>query len=581
MTLNRRAMLKVSSVLTQIGGSKYKWQPSLNNCNIEIMTSHTPSFKERCRSSLEGSNLLRCFCTIFTRSLERSEDSDGEVLTAHSDSDTEGSQLEPCIQDVALMRDVEKISVFLCGFGSDGPRARPMLEQCGIEASSDLVIQVLSKFRNDWAAAFTFFLWAGKQPGYTHSIRAYHTMISILGKMRRFDTAWALVDEMRGRHSGTSMSMVTPQTLLIMVRKYCAAHDVGNAINTFYTFKKFKFEVGINEFQDLLSALCRYKNVEDAEHLLYSNKDTFPFETKSFNIILNGWGNIVGNLREAKRTWRDMCNKGIPQDAFSYNSMISCYSRAGNLNDALKLFNQMKDLGVDPDRKVYNAMAFALAKGNCTREAIHLVKTMEEKGFSPDAVTYNSLIKPLCKARKMQDARAVFDAMLQKRFSPSFRTFHAFFRALRSEEEVFDLLDTMKRMGCSPTTDTYIMLIRKFCRWRQHENVFKIWNEMGTNGPCPDRSSYIVLTHGLFLNGRVDDAFKYYEEMKTKGFEPEPKTDEMFGAWASSKETVPPRVLELKSTTHGKNSYGRLCRDFLKQPEARRFTREKGFRFPE
>ncbi|KAL6013605.1 hypothetical protein ACLOJK_004103 [Asimina triloba] len=504
-------------------------------------------------------------------------------------SDEEGDDLEflpPDVKDENLARNAETILGFLRDFRIDALEAKRKLEESGVTASSELVAEVLSRLRNDWEAAFTFFLWAGKQPGYAHSISEYHLMISLLGKMRRFDTAWALIDEMRCGRDGPSL--VTPQTLVIMIRRYCAAHDVGRAIGAFYAFKRFGFKLGTEEFQGLLSALCRYKNVEDAEHLLLCKENVFPLDTKSFNIVLNGWCNMMVNLRQAKRFWLDMGRRGIARDAVSYGSMISCYSKAGSLHDALKLFEEMKKLGIEPDRKVYNAVVYALAKGYCFKEAFGLQKAAEEKGFIPNAVTYNSLIKPLCRARRVDDARAVFSEVLSRGLTPSVRTYHAFFAILRTAEEVFELLGKMKEARIYPTIDTYIMLIRKFSRWRQHDNVFKLWNELSSKGPGPDRSSYIVLIHGLFLNGKLEEAYKYYEEMKMKGFSPEPKTDEMLKAWISGKEIKMPikdsegskddngplgTVTRKASNTIGRN------RDFIKRTESRSVTRKRGFSF--
>ncbi|KAF9598657.1 hypothetical protein IFM89_029907 [Coptis chinensis] len=187
-------------------------------------------------------------------------------------------------------------------------------------------------------------------------------MMSVLGKMRKFGITWNLIDEMRGGKVGPSL--VNPQTLLIMIRKYCAVHDVGKAINTFYVHKRFNFEIGIKEFQDLLSALCWYKNVQDAEHLLFCNEKAYPLNTKSFNIILNGWCNMLINLGKVKRFWRLMGKKGI-------------------------------HLGVSLDRKVYNAVIYALAKGKHVKEAFDLMKTMEEKG--------------IMRSRKFQEMRAKQD----------------------------------------------------------------------------------------------------------------------------------------------------------------------------
>lgn len=314
---------------------------------------------------------------------------------------------------------------------------------------------------------------------------------------------------------------------------------MAKAINAFHTMKRFGFSHGIEEFHDFLNALCRYKNVQDAEHLLLSNEASFPFETKSFNIVLNGWSNIMINLRESKRFWRNMDSRGIRKDLISYSSMISCFSKAGNLKDVLKLFDQMKENGIEPDRKVYNSVIHALAKGRCMDKARELVEKMEESGFKPNTVTYNSLIRALCKTKKPDDAKGVLNEMSKRRISPSRMTFHALFHVARSSDEVFELLDQMQNVGCVPSMDTYIMLIRKFCGWKQFDSVFKLWHDvMPDNGLIPDRSAYIVLVHGLYLNGRLEEAAKFYEEMINKGFNPEPNTEKLIQAWVSGREAA-------------------------------------------
>lgn len=467
-------------------------------------------------------------------SVRREECSSENDFSDSNEDDDDDNITQLNLGDASFVEDVKTIVNILNQLGDNRVEMKNKIEQCGVKVSQELVQEVLSRVRNDWEAAFTFFLWAGRQPGYVHSVREYNSMISILAKMRKFDTAWSLIDEMRGVKTG--VSLVVPQTLLIMIRRYCAVHDVGRAINTFYAYKRFKFDVGIEEFQSLLSALCRYKNVQDAEHLMFSKKDVFPFNTKSFNIVLNGWSNVIGSPRQSDRIWREMCKRGIQYDAVSYASIISCYSKAGNLYKVLKLYNQMNEMRIEPDRKVYNAVIHALAKARHVKEAINLMKAMEDKGIAPNTVTYNSLIKPLCKARKIDEARGVFDEMLQRGHSPTIRTYHAFFRILRTGEEVFALLEKMRKMGCQPITDTYIMLIRKFCRWRQFDDVFKLWNEMSENGIGPDRSSYIVLIHGLFLNGKLEAAYKYYTDMKQTQLLPDPKIDEMLSTWLSNKQ---------------------------------------------
>ncbi|KAI9185799.1 hypothetical protein LWI28_010750 [Acer negundo] len=517
-----------------------------------------------------------------------SSDSDDDSDIGNDDGDKEDIDVSDIKRssrhDEGYVKDVKTLVNILREFGNKRSEMRSKIEQCGIIASSEVVVEVLSRVRNDWEAAFTFFLWAGDQPGYAHSTRDYHAMIYILGKMRKFDTAWALIDQMRGGRKGPSL--VTKQTLLIMIRRYCAVHDVARAINTFYAYKKFKFDVGIEDFQSLLSALCRYKNVQDAEHLIFCNKNVFPYNAKSFNIILNGWCNIIVSPREAGRVWSEMSKRGIRHDVVSFSSMISCYSKTRNLHSVLKLFDLMKKMKIEPDRKVYNAVIHALAKGGLVKEAINLMKSMEEKGIPQNIITYNSLIKPLCKARKVEEAKEAFDEMLQRGLSPTIHTYHAFMHILSTGEEVFDLLEKMRKMGCEPTNDTYIMLIRKFSRWCQYDNVFKVWNEICENGIGPDCSAYVVLIHGLFLNGKLEEARKYYKEMKEKELVLDRKTDERLQDWLSSKPFAEPQMADSKDNQLLIGKHTRLIskkcdqeRDFLRQPETRRVVRERGFSF--
>ncbi|KAA3473012.1 PPR domain-containing protein/PPR_2 domain-containing protein/PPR_3 domain-containing protein [Gossypium australe] len=72
----------------------------------------------------------------------------------------------------------------------------------GCKVSSELAVEVFSWVLKDWEVLFTLFLLAGKQPDYAQSSREHHSMISIIGKMRKLDTASALVDEMREKRIG-------------------------------------------------------------------------------------------------------------------------------------------------------------------------------------------------------------------------------------------------------------------------------------------------------------------------------------------------------------------------------------------
>ncbi|XP_076960820.1 pentatricopeptide repeat-containing protein At5g15010, mitochondrial-like [Bidens hawaiensis] len=422
--------------------------------------------------------------------------------------------------------------------GRDFASVRSNLAKCNVAASPELVTEVLSQVRNNWKASFTFFQWVRIQPNYAHSYCDYHCVILILGKMRRFNAAWAVISEMN------KGGMVTPQTLLIMIRRYSAVHDVDNAIKTFYAYKRFNFRVNDHEFHDLLSALCRYKNVKEAEVLLKRNEDVYALTTKSYNIILNGWCNVICSPREGRRVWWEMCNKGVPRDVVSYSTIITCYSKCNEVKEVIKIFNELKGSDVKPDIRIYNGVIHAFCKSVLETEAREIMKSMKENGIHPNVVTYNSLIMPLCKKGKSSDAFKVFDEMLQRGLTPTVQTYHAFFCACRTSKEALLILQKMNQMGCCPNHDTYTMLIRKFCRWDDFENVWRLWDEMVRNGLDPDRSAYVALVNGLFLNRKLEEAYKYYLEMKSKGLLPHPEMEETMQAWIVGRQATKRSMVE-------------------------------------
>eukprot|EP01018_Ginkgo_biloba_P035298 Gb_19520 [translate_table: standard] len=408
--------------------------------------------------------------------------------------------------------------------------AMETLDNCCLIPSSNLIQTLICRTRSNWKLAFTIFQWADAQPDYNHPVSAYHSMVSILGKHKKFNIAWDLIRDMHER------GMVTRQTLIIMIRRYSAAQDVLKAIKTFHAMETFNLSSDSDAFRCLLRALCINKYVEEAEELIYLNKMYFPLETKSFNIILNAWCNIVVDVVQAKRLWKDMFNLCITPDVSSYTTIISRLSKAGNLYDVLRLYDEMKKKGCIPNLKIYNALIFVLGKGKCVKEAVNLFHKIPEMGFHPNATTYTSLIYPLCMAGKLEDAYRVLDEMIQKGFTPTIRTYHAFFRFVKNGEDIFKLFHIMIESGCIPIIETYIMSIRRCCTWGQFENAFNLWNEMEKHGFCPDHSACIFLLNGFFLNGKVEEACKYYEEMKAKGFSLEPRTDEMFEAWIAGRK---------------------------------------------
>lgn len=309
--------------------------------------------------------------------------------------------------------------------------------------------------------------------------------------------------------------------------RYAAANNSAKAIQTFNFMDNFRLSPDQEAFHALLTALCKYGNVEEAEEFMLVNKKLFPLETESFNIILNGWCNITHDVYEAKRVWREMSKQCITPDATSYSHMISCFSKEGNLFDSLRLYDQMKKRGWIPGIEVYNSLVYVLTRENCLKEALKTIDKLKEQGLQPDYATFNSMILPLCEAGKLAEARIILNTMVDENISPTIETYHAFLEGT-DYQGVLEFLSRMKGSGLGPNKDSFLIILVKFLKLKQPVNALNIWMEMKTYGVVPSCMHYQIMVEGLVTCKWFIKARDFYEEMISNGCSEDPKLNKLF-----------------------------------------------------
>ncbi|XP_052184107.1 pentatricopeptide repeat-containing protein At1g80880, mitochondrial [Diospyros lotus] len=398
-------------------------------------------------------------------------------------------------------------------FSSVG-EAIEFLDEAGLQANEDLVFLAVWALRDEWKLAFLVFKWGQKWDRLGENNCSL--MIWVLGNHKKFNTAWCLIRDMH------RSSLDTGRAMLIMMDRYATANDPGKAIQTFQIMEKFKMIPDLKAFHMLLSTLCEYGNIEEAEEFMLLNKKLFPLETKSFNIILNGWCNISVDVCEAKRIWREMAKCCITPDATSYTHMISCFSKVRNLFDSLRLYDEMKKRGWAPGVEVYNSLIYVLTHENCLKEALKILDKMKEAGVQPNSATYNSMICPLCEVAKLEEARTVFADMIAENIRPTIDTYHAFLEGA-NVDGALEVLVRMKKAGLGPTRDTFLLILGKFFKLKQPEDALKVWVEMKQFEMVPDSAHYNLLVEGLANCGLLIKAREYYAEMRLNGIIDDPK----------------------------------------------------------
>lgn len=271
------------------------------------------------------------------------------------------------------------------------------LTDSGIKVSPELVEETLRRFENAGMLGYRFFEWCNKQRGYKHSVRAYHTMISSLAKIRQYQLMWDLVNKMRAKE------MLNVETFGIIIRKYARAHRVDEAIYTFNVMDKYGVTPNLAAFNILLAPFCKSKNARKAQAIFDDMKERFTPDSKTFSILIEGWGREP-NLPKAKEVFDDMICK---PDVVTYGIMVDILCKVGKVGEALDIIRDMMATGsCRPNTYIYSVLIHTYGIQKQTKEAVDVFLEMESNGITADVVAYNALT--FCKGNQLGNCSMVY-----------------------------------------------------------------------------------------------------------------------------------------------------------------------------
>ncbi|GAB4851877.1 hypothetical protein Ancab_031276 [Ancistrocladus abbreviatus] len=390
-----------------------------------------------------------------------------------------------------------------------------MLDQGGFNISPDIVENVLKRFENAGMLAYRFFEWAGKQRNYMHTVRAYHTMIESLAKIRQYQIMWDLVNTMRKK------GMLNIETFCIIMRKYARAQKVDEAIYAFNMMEKYDVTPNLAAFNGLLSALSKSNNIRKAQEIFDKMKGQFVPDSKTYSILLEGWGKAP-NLPKARVTFREMVDSGCNPDIVTYGIMVDILCKAGRVDEAVGIVKSMDGNGCRPTSFIYSILVHTYGIENRIEDAIDTFLEMAKGGIDTDVAVYNALIGAFCRVNKFKNVYRVLGEMDGKGVAPNTRTYNIVLNSLircGKYDEAFRVFRKMIEV-CLPDADTYTMMIKMFCERNDLEKALKVWKFMKRKQFVPSLHTYSVLINGLCEKGDVSKACVFMEEMIEKGIRP-------------------------------------------------------------
>jgi pentatricopeptide repeat protein len=121
----------------------------------------------------------------------------------------------------------------------------------------------------------------------------------------------------------------------------------------------------------------------------------------------------LGDSEKAEKLFVFMKSSGN-LDSFSYNAMISMYTKSGNLPKSLKYFDEMRESGIKPEILAFNVIIALAGKLRDPRLVNFIRAIMKKEHVLPNLVTYNTLINFYFSSGKQEEGAKVLQEMRER-----------------------------------------------------------------------------------------------------------------------------------------------------------------------
>lgn len=437
--------------------------------------------------------------------------------------DVQDIDMKSIVNDI-VEADIDKISKILKNQFKSPDLVAKALDGCDIDLSKSLVEQVLRRFSCEWIPAFGFFKWAELHKGITHSPDLYNLMVDNLGKTKKFEIMWELVEEMK-----KLKGYVTLDTMAKIMRRFAKAGKYEDAIEAFEKLELFGVNKDITAMNMLMDALVKHGSVEHAERVYFEFKEHIPPTSQTYNVLVHGWCK-TRQIDRARKTVDEMKKHGFCPDSVTYTSFIEAYCREKDFRKVDATLEDMQKNGFHPSVVAYTIMMTAFSKAKETDKALEVYEQMKQNNCSSDATFYSVFINALSQAGRLKDSDAVFEDMSKQGVAPAVATYNTliFIAAKNLEEEkALNLLRKMEENQCKPDLNTYAPLLKMCCILKRMKVLSFLLNHMFKNDVSIDLGTYSLLVSRLCRNGKLDRACYFFEEMVLKGFVPRDSTYEI------------------------------------------------------
>ncbi|KAL2545757.1 putative pentatricopeptide repeat-containing protein [Forsythia ovata] len=359
------------------------------------------------------------------------------------------------------------------------------LEQCSVQFTPDLVVEILRNCSLYNGNALRFFTWVGKQTGYCHSTGSYNMAIKVAGQGKNFKQMKSLFYEM-----GRRGCQITSDTWTVMIMMY------GRTGLT---------DIALNNFREMKSSGCK------------------PTQSTYKYLIISLCGKKGRKIAEAIQIYQEMIQVGSIPDKELLETYLGCLCEVNKLSDARSCIESLREFGCFTIPLTYSLYIRALCRAGKMEEALALTNEVGAERNMLDQYTYGSLVHGLLRRGQLEEALAKMESMKQAGIRPTVHVYTALLVHFLREKRINKALETLEEMkdaGCRPTVVTYSALICGYVRMGKISDAWNVFHQLKQNGPLPDFKTYSMFITCLCRIGKSEEALKLISEMLDSGIVP-------------------------------------------------------------
>ncbi|KAH9608174.1 hypothetical protein KSS87_013268 [Heliosperma pusillum] len=366
--------------------------------------------------------------------------------------------------------------------------------------------------------AYEFFKFTLRYSGIPPTADAFEKTLHILTRMRYFEKAWELMEEI----SSLDSSMLTLKSMSIVLSKIAKFQTYEDTLEAFERMERSIFvgrKFGTDEFNVLLRVFCTQRQMKEAKSVFNKMYHRFPSNTKTMNILLLGFRES-GDITSVELFYHEMVKRGFKPNGITYNIRIDAYCKRGCLGDGLRLLHEMQSVNQLPTLETVTTLIHGAGIAKNVTKAWELFNELPSRNLIPDVGAYNAMISVLVRCRDIESAVILMNHMEEKHITPDGLTYHTLFYGLMKSkgiEGVTSLYQKMTENKFVPKTRTVVMLMKFFCGNDHVDLGLKLWEYLMEKGCCPHDHALALLVTGLCARGRVEEGFECAKQMLSRG----------------------------------------------------------------